>query len=103
MTDEWKSYRGLGREFKGGHGVVNHGLGEFVVGDASTNTVKSYFALLKRGVQGTFHHISKKHLGRYCNEFSFRWNNRKVEDGERAVQAIRGIEGKRVMYRDLVR
>jgi len=99
MTDEWASYRGIGREFAGGHGVINHGLGEYVNGDISTNTAESYFALLKRGVHGTFHHISKHHLFRYCDEFSFRWNFRTVSDGERTTQAIKGIEGKRLLLK----
>ena len=102
MTDEWKSYTGIGKSFKGGHKVVNHSEGQYVDGDANTNTAESYFALLKRGVNGTFHHISKKHLNRYCDEFSFRWNNRKTTDGERAVEAIKGIVGKRLMYRESV-
>lgn len=101
MTDEWKSYTGIGKEFVGGHGVINHGLGKYVNGNISTNTAESYFALLKRGVNGTFHHISKQHLFRYCDEFSFRWNNRKVTDGERTTQAIKGMVGKRLMYRGI--
>ncbi|MGA8826061.1 MAG: IS1595 family transposase [Syntrophobacteraceae bacterium] len=103
MTDEWTSYQGIGSEFKGGHGVINHGLGEYVRADVSTNTAESFFALLKRGVHGTFHHISKKHLARYCNEFSFRWDNRKITDGERAEEAVRGIQGKRLMLNDLLK
>lgn len=68
-------------------------------GNISTNTAESYFALLKRGVHGTFHHISKQHLFRYCDEFSFRWNFRNVNDGERTTQAIQGIEGKRLLLK----
>jgi transposase-like protein len=101
MTDEWKSYTGIGKDFSGGHGVINHGLGQYVNGDISTNTAESFFALLKRGVNGTFHHISKRHLHRYCDEFSFRWNNRKVTDGERTTQAVKGIEGKRLICRGM--
>ncbi|MFH1116905.1 MAG: IS1595 family transposase [Pseudomonadota bacterium] len=99
MTDEWASYTGIGNDFNGGHEVVNHGNGEFKRGNASTNTVESYFALLKRGVHGIFHHVSKHHLHRYCDEFSFRWNNRKVNDGERTVEAISGAQGKRLAYK----
>ncbi len=99
MTDEWKSYTGIGKEFKGGHKVVNHSKGEYVRGDAYTNTAESFFALLKRGVHGTFHHVSKTHLPRYCDEFSFRWNQRKVEDETRAFETLIGIDGKRLMYR----
>lgn len=102
MTDEWKSYTGIGKDFKGGHKIVNHGLGEYVNGNAYTNTAESYFALLKRGVHGTFHHISKKHLAKYCNEFSFRWDNNKVTDGERTENAIKGFEGKRLMLKGLM-
>ena len=68
-------------------------------GDAYTNTAESWIALLKRGIMGSFHHVSEEHLDRYANEFSFRWNNRKITDGERAVVAIKGIEGKRLYYR----
>ena len=99
MTDEWTSYQGIGKDFKGGHQVVNHGKGEYARGDANTNTAESYFALLKRGVVGTFHHISKQHLFRYCDEFSFRWNNRKVTDGIRTENAIKGFVGKRLAYK----
>ncbi len=100
MTDELPSYRGIGAEFTGGHRTVNHGIGEYAtVGGVHINGAESYFALLKRGVHGTFHHVSKKHLRRYCDEFSFRWGERKVTDGERTVAAIKGIEGKRLMYK----
>lgn len=98
MTDEWPAYRGIGKEFKGGHKMIRHALGEYVHGDISTNTAESFFALLKRGVHGSFHHVSKQHLSRYCDEFSFRWDNRKVNDGERAALAIQGASGKRLVY-----
>jgi transposase-like protein len=98
MTDEWKSYTGIGKEFTGGHKTVNHGEGEFSRGYVYTNTAESYFALLKRGVMGIFHHVSKGHLHRYCDEFSFRWNHRKVSDGERAIAVIKGSKGKRLAY-----
>ena len=97
MTDELSSYRGIGKSFKGGHLAVIHSLGEYVNGDISTNTAESFFALLKRGIHGTFHHVSKEYLFRYCDEFSFRWNYRKTNDGERTVKAIQGMEGKRLI------
>jgi transposase-like protein len=100
MTDEWKSYIGIDKEFKGGHSIVRHSDGEYVNGDVSTNTAESFFALLKRGIHGTFHHISKKHLSRYCNEFSFRWDNRKVSDGKRTENAIKGMVGKRLLLKE---
>jgi transposase-like protein len=100
ITDEWRSYLGIGKEFAGGHSFVRHNLGEYSVNGINTNTVESFFALLKRGVYGTFHHISKKHLHRYCSEFEFRWNHRGIEDGERMETALKRTAGKRLMYRE---
>jgi transposase-like protein len=102
MSDDCYSYRGIGRGFEGGHKSINHSIRKYVTGDISTNTVESYFALLKRGVHGVFHHISKKHLAKYCDEFSFRWNFREVTDGQRAVAAIQGIEGRYLPYKEIV-
>lgn len=91
LTDEWKSYTGIGIHFDGGHEVVNHGSGEYVKGDISTNWIESYWSLLKKGIGGIFHHISKQHLAKYCDEFNFRWNYRKVSDGVRFDKALLGI------------
>ncbi len=91
MTDEWPAYRGVGIHFDGGHEVVNHGAGEYVRGDISTNWIESYWSLLKKGIGGIFHHVSRKHLASYCSEFNFRWNTRKVTDGERFDLALAGI------------
>jgi transposase-like protein len=101
MTDEMLSYRGIGKEFYGGHKTVDHSIGQYARGkdyNINVNSAESYFALLKRGIHGTFHHVSKKHLARYCDEFSFRWSQRKTTDGERTVAAIQGSEGKRLTY-----
>src|SRR3990167_3877200 len=73
VTDELPAYRRAAKGFDGGHMTVNHGAGEYARGDVHTNTAESFFALLKRGVYGSFHHVSKEHLARYCNEFAFRW------------------------------
>lgn len=100
ITDELRDYLPIGREFFK-HERVNHSNGEYArESDRSihVNTDESFFALLKRGIHGVFHHVSKKHLSRYCDEFSFRWNNRTVTDGERAVVAIRGMMGKKYVY-----
>ncbi|MFC2169912.1 IS1595 family transposase, partial [Acidobacteriota bacterium] len=99
ITDEWRSYHGIGKEFAGGHEKIYHGDGEYSRDGISTNTAESYFALLKRGIHGSFHHVSKQHLSRYCDEFSLRWNHRKVNDGTRAEFAIKGAEGKRLVYK----
>lgn len=97
MTDELPSYRGVGQHFSGGHSVVRHKDNEYVQGDVHTNNAESFFALLKRGVNGTFHHVGEHNLSRYCEEFSFRWCHRKSNDVERTKSAIKGIEGKRLL------
>jgi transposase-like protein len=99
MTDEFQPYRGLGKQFEGGHHRVKHSAHEYARGDIHTNTVESFFSLLKRGVYGVYHNISKKHLHRYLAEFEFRWDTRRMEDGARTVRAIRQMEGKRLTYR----
>jgi transposase-like protein len=100
VTDDLASYRGIGKYFSGGHSVVTHSKGEYVNREGeTTNTAESFFALLKRGHYGTFHKLSKHHLHRYVDEFSFRWNHRKSSDGARMVAAIIGAAGKRLMYR----
>jgi transposase-like protein len=84
-------------------GVVRHSIGEYVRGDVHTNTIEGYFSILKRGIYGTYHHVSQKHLKRYLAEFDFRYNNRAklgIEDEARADALIRGIVGKRLTYAD---
>ena len=66
----------------------------------STNAVEGYFATLKRGIHGVYHHVGKQHLHRYLSEFDFRYNARKVKDHERTLLAIKGATGKRLKYRD---
>lgn len=97
-TDDNRSYSHLGRSARYQHDFVKHFYGEYVRGDVTTNTVEGFFALLKRGVYGTFHSVSKHHLHRYLSEFEFRYNTRKLDDGERTLAAIRGGEGKRLLY-----
>ena len=96
MTDEFKSYKMLRKDFN--HKFVRHSIGEYVRGNTHTNTIEGYFSLLKRGITGIFHHISKKHLHRYLNEFDFRYNMRRQDDGALASKLLNGIEGKRLMY-----
>jgi transposase-like protein len=99
VTDNFPVYNGLENEFAG-HEIVDHSAGEYVNGDVHTNTVEGWFALLKRGVTGTFHHVSDEHLDRYVDEFVFRYNRRDVKDGERAVMAVKKIAGKRLYYKE---
>jgi transposase-like protein len=101
MTDESRLYTVLGRE-QAKHSTVNHERKEYARGDVTSNTVESSFAILKRGLVGTFHSVSEKHLQRYCNEFDFRWNTRQSEgfnDTARADITLKGIAGKRLTYR----
>lgn len=99
-TDDWRAYRSIGREYAGGHGHVQHNVFEYVKGEDHVNNCESFFALLKRGIYGTFHAVSKKHLHRYCDEFGLRWETRKLNDGERVVAAIKRGDGKRLTYRE---
>lgn len=103
ITDEWQGYAGIGKHFDGGHHKVNHSKKEFVNGSLSTNWIESFWSLLKKGVGGIFHHVSVKHLGLYCDEFSFRWNNRKQDNWFIFQAALKGIAGKRLEYATLVK
>jgi transposase-like protein len=98
MTDEGGQYYHVGKEFAG-HETVNHSDDEYVRGDAYTSTAECRFSLMKRAVYGTHHSISEAHLPRYLNEWDFKWNTRKLKDGERATLIAKGIEGKRLTYR----
>jgi transposase-like protein len=101
MTDDAGQYRIIGPEFAG-FDTVNHGIEEYVRGDAHTNTVEGYFSLLKRGITGVYHHVSQQHLRRYLCEFDFRYNERAklgVTDEQRTLKALQGIAGKRLTYR----
>ena len=101
MTDEGGEYRNIGREFHY-HGKVNHSAGEYVRGDVHSNSVESYFATLKRGIVGTYHHVSEAHLKRYLAEFDFRYSERAslgVDDDARMSAALQGARGKRLTYR----
>jgi transposase-like protein len=99
MTDDAGQYRHMHKDFS--HETVNHGIGEYVRGKAHTNTIEGYFSILKRGIVGTYHHVSPQHLKRYLAEFDFRYNERmalNVTDAQRANKAIAGVVGKRVTY-----
>lgn len=99
ITDEWLGYRGIGAEFDGGHETVCHGTKEYARGDVHTNTAESSHALVKRGIVGIYHNVSREYLHRYLWQYDFLWNNRKLNDGERTVLAVKSAEGKRLMYR----
>lgn len=102
MTDSSTVLKGVMMKHK--HDQVNHQEKEYVRYEngvcITTNTIEGYFSILKRGINGVYHHVGKQHLHRYLSEFDFRYNARKVNDGERTLQAIKATGGKRLMLRD---
>lgn len=84
------------------HEAVNHGVGEYVREQIHTNGVESFWATLKRGVMGTYHHMSPKHLHRYVNEFSGRHNSRPLDTENQMAHIARNAAGKRLRYQDLI-
>ena len=100
-TDEAIRYQAIGKKFAG-HGVVNHGKGEYGRGDTTTNSIEGFFSIFKRGMKGVYQHCDERHLHRYLAEFDFRYNNRValgVNDSERATNMLKGISGTRLTYR----
>jgi transposase-like protein len=103
LTDEFQSYRGLGRFIGSQHETVHHGSKQYARQSESgmsihVNTAESFFSLVKRGHYGVYHKMSVKHLAKYCDEFSFRWSRRRQNDSARTEAAIQAAEGKRLMY-----
>jgi transposase-like protein len=98
MTDESQAYTKAGESFWA-HQTVNHRTAEYARGNWHTNTAENFFSIFKRGVIGTYHHLSEAHLHRYCREFDFRYNTRQLPDAERAMIAVQGGRGKRLFYR----
>jgi transposase-like protein len=98
MTDTASVYPKAGKQFAS-HETVDHSAGEYVRGNAYTNTAEGFFSQLKRSIDGTHHHISERHLPRYLAEFDFRYTTRDALDSERAEQAIRKSAGRRLAYR----
>ena len=97
-TDDHGGYQGMPFE----HETVKHSVSEYVNGMAHTNGIESFWALLKRGYHGTFHHVSEKHLGRYVREFAGRNNTRDLDTIDQMTMLARGMVGKRLRYQDLV-
>lgn len=97
-TDDHKSYTGL--PYK--HETVKHSVSQYVNGQAHTNGIESFWALLKRGYYGVYHHMSEKHLNRYIGEFSDRHNNRPMDTITQMESIVQGISRKRLKYQDLI-
>jgi hypothetical protein len=92
VTDDSALYRGdTVKSVVENHVIINHSAGVYVRGNVHTNTIESAFSLLKRGIVGNFHQVSIKHLQRYLNEFTFRFNRRK--DGSAFIETVRRLAG----------
>ena len=96
-TDDAAAYKGLEN-----HETVRHSVSEYVNGQAHTNGIESFWAMLKRGYHGVYHQMSEKHLQRYVNEFAGRHNIREMDTIDQMRHVVAGLVGKRLMYRDLV-
>lgn len=99
MTDEFRAYLHLRHQYQ--HAIVKHGEGQYVNGTAHTNTIEGFWSLLKRGVVGIYHWVSFKHLNRYVGEFEFRYNTKKLTEGERLNFVLSRVNGK-LPYRQLI-
>lgn len=98
-TDAHHGYDLIDSEYK--HTRVNHGVREYVNGMAHTNSIESFWALLKRGYYGVYHHMSPQHLHRYVREFSFRHNTAHLDTMDFIEQTIDRMVGRRLTYREL--
>ena len=97
-TDDAAAYKGIPRP----HESVKHSVKEYVHGQAHTNGVESFWAMLKRGYVGTYHHVSADHLHRYVNEFAGRHNDRPSDTRDQMRHVVEGMDGKRLRYQDLI-
>jgi hypothetical protein len=99
FSDELASYTGLGDDYR--HDIITHAV-EYVNGSTHTNTIENFWALLKRGLHGTYISVEPYHLFRYIDEQAFRYTNRKdMNDGDRFVVAMKQITGKRLTFDEL--
>ena len=97
-TDEHAAYDGIPYA----HETVKHSVSEYVRDQAHTNGIESFWATLKRGYHGTYHHVSPKHLDRYVAEFEGRHNSRPADTVDQIATIVQGMDGKRLRYQDLV-
>lgn len=100
-TDEHRSYIGL-KNKRYEHATIHHSAGEYVKGMASTNSIESFWALLRRGYYGVYHKMSVKYLQKYIDEFSNRNNVRQLDTMEQINTTIAGLVGKRLKYKELI-
>jgi transposase-like protein len=102
-TDEFQGYKRIGKSYR--HEKINHSKDEYSRNGVTTNGIESVFAVLKRGLHGVYHHASKKHMGRYVDEFTFRLNdgNVKRHTWDRLDSFVDAVAGKRLTYERLTK
>jgi transposase-like protein len=100
-TDEWWAYKGLNNDYI--HGVVDHGRGQYKNGDVCTNTIEGFWSHLKRGINGVYHQVSRKHLQKYADEFTFRYNVRDKFLDNQFYVFLSSINDKRLTYSNLIK
>lgn len=101
-SDEWQGYRVVNKVYK--HHIVDHGHGIYVDGGAYTNTIEGFWGnYCKRAINGIYNWVSRKHMQRYFDEFSFRYNTRNVSNDERICELIANSKGTRITYKELIR
>ena len=99
VADERLGYTGLAKDYQ--HEVLKHNAGEYVTNGFHTNSIEGFWSLLKRGIFGIYHQVSPKHLNRHCDEFTYRYNTRKISDGNRFTLSLVHAE-ERLMYKTLI-
>lgn len=99
VTDEWGAYNGLNKSFQ--HEVVKHNEGKYVSNGFSTNALEGFWSLLKRGIFGIYHQVSPKHLNKYCDEFTYRYNTRSSTDADRFINVLFNAR-ERITYKELI-
>lgn len=101
VTDGYGMYAFLGKDDRFHHVVVDHKKGEYVKGGFHTNGIENFWSILKRGIIGIFHFVSRQHLQRYCDEFAARYNTRKITDADRFDFVLQNSDG-RLKYNQLI-
>lgn len=99
-TDEGTQYNWMRANFA--HGVIKHGMGEYVRGEFYTNSIEGAFSHFKRAIIGVYHKASDKHITRYLDMFSWRWNRRKYGEGERVNALLKSTIGRKLTYKALI-
>ena len=99
-TDEGTQYNWMKKDYE--HQLVKHAMGEYVRGDAYTNSIEGAFGHFKRSITGVFHKASDKHIERYLNMFAWRWNNRKMGEGQRVNSLLKSSQGRKLTYKQLI-